>query len=174
MSVGTVAAWTSRAAALEPFTAVARAALSSAELVHLDETGLRVAGRLDWLPVASARCSPCWSAIADGARRRSTPPGCCQASLGSRCTFAPYARYGSATHALCNAHLWHELIAVVDPHAVQPRSADRRGCRAPRGRRRLRGPGHLPGATGRGSGAQDRDAGDAGADPGRASWRGGR
>src|SRR3954447_26945031 len=35
MSVGTVAAWTSRAAAgLEPFTAAARAALTSAELVH--------------------------------------------------------------------------------------------------------------------------------------------
>src|SRR4051812_37664630 len=45
MLVGTVAAWTSRAAAgLEPFTAAARAALSRAELVHADETGLRVAG----------------------------------------------------------------------------------------------------------------------------------
>src|SRR3954464_11532505 len=40
MAVGTVAAWTTRAAAgLEPFTA-ARAALSQAELLHLDETGL--------------------------------------------------------------------------------------------------------------------------------------
>src|SRR5207245_11570143 len=44
MSVGTVAAWTSRAAAgLAPFTAAARAALAEAELVHADATGLRVA-----------------------------------------------------------------------------------------------------------------------------------
>src|SRR3954467_4578116 len=52
--VGTVAAWTSRAAAgLAPFPAAARRALTEAELVHVDETGLRVAGRLHWLHVAS-------------------------------------------------------------------------------------------------------------------------
>ena len=34
--------------------------------------------------------------------------------------FAPYARYRDATHALCNAHLLRELIAVVDYHATHP------------------------------------------------------
>ncbi len=34
--------------------------------------------------------------------------------------FAPYARYTAATHALCNAHLLRELIAVVDQHAAHP------------------------------------------------------
>src|SRR3954466_9567830 len=34
--------------------------------------------------------------------------------------FAPYAHYPAATHALCNAHLLRELIAVVDSHAAHP------------------------------------------------------
>ncbi len=34
--------------------------------------------------------------------------------------FAPYARYTAATHALRNAHLLRELIAVVDQHAAHP------------------------------------------------------
>src|SRR4051794_8398879 len=38
--------------------------------------------------------------------------------------FAPYARYRSVTHALCNAHLLRELIAVVDHHTAQPATAD--------------------------------------------------
>jgi transposase len=37
--------------------------------------------------------------------------------------FAPYARYREATHALCNAHLLRELIAVVDFHTAHPPSS---------------------------------------------------
>src|SRR4051812_14488293 len=55
MAAGTVAAWTHRAAAgLAPFTTAVRAGLAEADLVHADETGLRVAGRLHWLHVASS------------------------------------------------------------------------------------------------------------------------
>jgi transposase len=123
MSVGTVAAWTSRAAAgLESFTAAARAALTSAELVHADETGLRVAGRLHWLHVA---CSARFTALFCHRRRgreaidaAGVLPGF--TGIAVHDAFAPYARYPAATHALCNAHLLRELIAVVDHHAAHP------------------------------------------------------
>src|SRR3954463_12288209 len=36
--------------------------------------------------------------------------------------FAPYARYPAVTHALCNAHVLRELIAVVDHAAAHPRT----------------------------------------------------
>jgi transposase len=126
MSVGTVAAWTSRAAAgLEPFTAAARAALTGAELVHLDETGLRVAGRLHWLHVASGGrftslfCHPRRGKEAIDAA--GVLPGF--TGIAVHDAFTSYARYPAATHALCNAHLLRELIAVVDHHTAYPAAA---------------------------------------------------
>jgi transposase len=123
MSVGTVAAWTSRAAAgLAPFTAAAVAGLTEAEVVHLDETGLRVAGRLHWLHVAtSAR----FTALICHRRRGKEaidaagvlPPF---TGIAVHDAFAPYAHYRSVTHALCNAHLLRELIAVIDHYLAHP------------------------------------------------------
>src|SRR3954447_19008979 len=125
MSVGTVAAWTSRAAAgLAPFPAAARRALAGAELVHADETGLRVAGRLHWLHVA---CSSRFTSLF--CHRKRGKEAIDAAGVLPHCTgtlvhdaFAPYARYRSATHALCNAHLLRELIAVVDHSTAHPRT----------------------------------------------------
>src|SRR5206468_4666134 len=123
MSVGTVAAWTVRAAAgLEPFTAAARAALTEAPLVHADETGLRVAGRLHWLHVAS---SPRFTALFCHRKRGKEAIDAAGVlphftGIAVHDAFAPYARYRSATHALYNAHLLRELIAVVDHAAAHP------------------------------------------------------
>jgi transposase len=132
MSVGTVAAWTARAAAgLAPFTAAAVAGLIRAELVHADETGLRVAGRLHWLHVA---CGPRFTALCCH-RRRGTEAidaaGVLPHVTGTLVhdAFAPYARYPAARHALCNAHLLRELIAVVDSHTAHPPG----GADTPRG-----------------------------------------
>ena len=123
MATGTVAAWISRAAAgLEPFTAAAVAGLARAELVHADETGLRVAGRLHWLHVASSArftalfCHP--KRGKEGIDAAGVLPGFTGTLVHD--AFAPYARYPAARHALCNAHLLRELIAVVDHHTAQP------------------------------------------------------
>src|SRR4051812_725403 len=86
MSAGTVAAWTHRAAAgLAPFTAAVRAELAGAELVHADETGLRVAGRGHWLHVASSARFTSLFCHRKRGTEASTPPGCCRASPGSWC-----------------------------------------------------------------------------------------
>jgi len=123
MATGTVAAWTHRAAAeLAPFTAAVRTGLAEADLVHADETGLRVAGRLHWLHVATSdRFTGLFCH-----RRRGTEgidaAGVLPGFTGTLVhdAFAPYARYPAARHALCNAHLLRELIAVVDHHLAHP------------------------------------------------------
>jgi transposase len=123
MSAGTVAAWTARAAAgLEPFTAAARAALTDAELVHVDETGLRVAGRLHWLHVASSARFTALFCHRKRGKEAIDAAGVLPGFTGIAVhdAFAPYAGYSDATHALCNAHLLRELIAVVDHHAAHP------------------------------------------------------
>src|SRR5512135_1077601 len=123
MAVGTVAAWTSRAAAgLAPFTAAARAGLAKAELVHADETGLRVAGRLHWLHVASSARFTALFCHRKRGKEAIDAAGVLPNFTGTLVhdAFAPYARYPAARHALCNAHLLRELIAVVDHHTAHP------------------------------------------------------
>jgi transposase len=114
MAAGTVAAWTSRAAAgLAPFTAAARAGLAGAELVHVDETGLRVAGRLHWLHVASSARFTALFCHAKRGKEAIDAAGVLPsfAGIAVHDAFTSYARYRSVTHALCNAHLLRELIA---------------------------------------------------------------
>jgi len=123
MATGTVAAWTARAAAeLAPFTAAARAGLARAELVHADETGLRVAGRLHWLHVASSTRFTALFCHRKRGKEGIDAAGVLPTFTGTLVhdAFAPYTRYPAARHALCNAHLLRELIAVVDYHAAHP------------------------------------------------------
>jgi transposase len=123
MATGTVAAWTHRAAAgLAPFSAAARTALTEAPLVHADETGLRVAGRGHWLHVASSSRFTVLFCHRKRGKEAIDAAGVLPAFTGIAVhdAFTSYARYPVATHALCNAHVLRELIAVVDSHAAHP------------------------------------------------------
>ena len=117
-----MAAWTSRAAGLEPFTVAVRAGLLGAELVHADETGLRVAGRLHWLHVVSSVRFTALFCHRKRGKEAIDAAGVLPDFTGIvvHGALASYARYRSATHALCNADLLRELIAVVDHHAAHP------------------------------------------------------
>jgi transposase len=81
-----------------------------------------VAGRLHWLHVA---CSTRFTALSchrkrgkEGIDAAGVLPGFTGTLVHD--AFAPYARYPAARHALCNAHLLRELIAVVDHHTARP------------------------------------------------------
>src|SRR5512135_798742 len=114
MAAGTVAAWTARAAAgLAPFTAAARAALAEAELVHADETGLHVACRRRFTGLFCHRKRGTQAIDAAGVLPHFT-------GIAVHDAFTSYTRYPAVTHALCNAHLLRELIAVVYHHLAHP------------------------------------------------------
>jgi transposase len=91
-------------------------------VVHLDETGLRVAGRLHWLHVASSALFTVLFCHAKRGKDGIDAAGVLPAFTGIAVhdAFTSYARYPEARHALCNAHLLRELIAVVDFHTAHP------------------------------------------------------
>jgi len=93
-----------------------RAGISDAEVAHFDETGLRVDARLQWVHSASTTK---FSLLTVHPRRG--VKGIEHAGVLSNFTgvavhdaWSPYDTYTGATHALCNAHVQRELVAVFD------------------------------------------------------------
>ncbi|MFC7280257.1 IS66 family transposase, partial [Paractinoplanes rhizophilus] len=124
ISQGSVAALTARAARrLEgDFLTAIRAALTAAPLVHFDETGFRVAGRLHWVHSASTGKYSLFYVHPKRGRDAIDAGGVLPAFTGIAVhdAWAPYDCYPQATHALCCAHLLRELIAAgeLDPAAT--------------------------------------------------------
>jgi transposase len=117
VSDGTVAAATARAAGdLAPFTALVRNRLAGSPVVHFDETGLRVAGRLHWLHSASTGTLSLLHVHRRRGREAIDDMGVLPGYTGVAVhdAWAPYDSYTTARHVLCNAHLLRELQAVVD------------------------------------------------------------
>jgi transposase len=124
ISQGSVAAVTARAGRrLEgDFLAALRAALAAAELVHFDETGFRVAGRLHWVHSASTGKYSLLYVHPKRGREAMNAGGVLPvfAGIAVHDAWAPYDCYPDAVHALCCAHLLRELIAAgeLDPRAT--------------------------------------------------------
>ena len=125
VSAGTVAAVTTRAAAALSvpggFTDTVRSQLRAGPLIHFDETGLRVEGRLHWLHSAGTMALT----LLHVHRRRGREainafavlPG--YAGIAVHDAWAPYDTYPTARHVLCGAHLLRELTAVLDHHQLR-------------------------------------------------------
>ena len=95
---------------LQPFAKVVCEGLSGPQVAvkHLDETGLRVAGKTQWLHVI---CSPLLSHFRVSPRRGDLLTGVCGLVVHDH--WAPYFKMEGVQHVLCNAHHLRELQALI-------------------------------------------------------------
>jgi transposase len=116
VSAGTVTSMTRRAAGgLDGFLALVRERITGSEVVHFDETGFRVEGRLRWVHSASTGKYALIVVHDKRGRAAMNAAGILPSFTGIAVhdAWAPYDCY-PATHALCNAHLLRELVAVTE------------------------------------------------------------
>jgi len=113
-SEGTLAnAQTQAYAQLEPVEQATRAALRQADILHTDETGIRVAGRTAWVHVVSNARLTYYAYHAKRGRDAIRAMGILIDFAGRRVHDAWPAYLGlPGTYALCNAHLLRELIGL--------------------------------------------------------------
>jgi transposase/uncharacterized coiled-coil protein SlyX len=117
VSTGTLAAVLAEGAArLEEFGQVVREQLAGAAVLHVDETGARVAGRLHWVHSASTKLLSLFTVHPRRGRVAMDAAGVLPgfAGVAVHDGWSPYWRYGQAAHALCGAHLLRELDAIGD------------------------------------------------------------
>ena len=121
LSEGTLqAAVETCAATLAGVEAQIKAQLSAAAVLHNDETGVRVQGKLHWLHVASTAQATHYAVHAKRGSTAMTAIGILPAFGGTSVHdgLSAYRQYGCA-HALCNAHHLRELTAIEE-HDHQP------------------------------------------------------
>lgn len=98
---------------LEPVEQAIGVALQQAEVVHVDETGQRVAGRTEWVHVISTALLTFYAHHAKRGRKAINAIGLLLDCAGRRVhdAWAPYLKLPGG-YALCNAHLLRELIGL--------------------------------------------------------------
>lgn len=99
-----------------PTVAAVKALVTQADVVHFDESGLRVMGRLQWVHVASTA----W--LTDYAVQPKRGTGAMNAigilphfhGTAVHDALPAYFQYSAARHSLCNSHLLRELQFVAE------------------------------------------------------------
>ena len=117
VSTGTVAAVAGQAAeAVVPAVDVIRRYLIAAGVVHVDETGARVAGRLHWVHVAATALYTLLTVHTRRGKDATDAAGVLPAFTGVAVHdgWSPYRRYTNLAHGLCNAHHLRELQAAAE------------------------------------------------------------
>ena len=122
VSVATIEAAVKRGAqTLAAVEAAVATAISQAEVVHADETGLDVEGKGAWLHVASTSRLTHYGVHAKRGRVAMDELGVVGRVRGVMVhdDYASYQGYRLAQHASCNAHHLRELTGVVEADAKQ-------------------------------------------------------
>lgn len=102
-------------ACLEPVERQIHAGLRSSPSVHFDETGLRIASRRQWVHSAGTAMLTLYRAHAKRGREAIDAMGVLPGYAGVRIhdAYTSYLSY-PGRHALCNAHLLRDLVAVEE------------------------------------------------------------
>lgn len=119
LSVGTLVEWVSQAAtALEPVEARIKAALSQASVLHSDETGVRQAGHLAWIHVASTKQLTHYEVHPKRGTQATQDIGILPGYQGVSVHdgWKPYWAHTSCRHALCNIHHLRELTFLEEQY----------------------------------------------------------
>jgi transposase len=84
--------------------------VAEAKVRHLDETGFRIAGKLQWLHTTSSLAFTFYRAD----QKRGAIPEDLQGGVVVHDHFLPYRRLDAVDHAFCNAHILRELKSLIE------------------------------------------------------------
>ena len=84
--------------------------VAEAKVRHLDETGFRIAGKLQWLHTTSSQAFTFYRA----GEKRGAIPQDLRGGVVVHDHFLPYRRLDEVDHAFCNAHILRELQCLIE------------------------------------------------------------
>ncbi|MGH6840351.1 MAG: IS66 family transposase [Methylocella sp.] len=108
---GSIVAWVGKKAQeLRQVYAFIGERVAAAKVRHLDETGFRIAGSLQWLHTTSSLAFTFYRAV----EKRGAIPEDLHGGVVVHDHFLPYRRLDAVDHAFCNAHILRELKGLIE------------------------------------------------------------